>query len=100
MKISLSELIRDKKSQAVSCPLEVENTRVIEGKCLYFMKHAKNITNALRHCEAIVFGPDSSGKFYEPSSKAEHNKVVEEAENIFSGIKGQLILKYFFMVIF
>ena len=75
MKISLSELIRDKKSQAISCPLEVENTRVIEGKCLYFMKHAKNITNALRHCEAIVFGPDSS--------KAVHNKVVEEAKNIF-----------------
>ena len=88
MKIFLSELIQDKRNQAISCPLEIENTRVIEGKCLYFLKVAKNITAAIRYCE-VVFGPDSSGTFYEPSSEAEHKKVVEEAENIYSGIKGQ-----------
>ena len=34
---------------------------------------------------------------YEPSSEAEHDKVVEEAEKIFSGVKGQLVLKYIFI---
>ena len=98
MKISLSELIRDKKSQAISCPLEVENTRIIEGKCLYFTKHAERRTTALKYCEAIVFGPNSTGTFYQPSSKVEHNKVVEEAEKIYSGIKGQLIFKHIFIL--
>ena len=98
VKISLSELIQDKKNQAISCPLEIENTRVIEGKCLYFMKHAKRVATALEYCEAIVFGPNSTGTLYEPSSKAEHNKVVEEAEKIYSGIKGQLILKHIFIL--
>jgi hypothetical protein len=59
------------------------------------LKLAKNITAALRYCN-VVFGPDSNGTFYEPSSEAEHNKVVEEAEKIYSGIKGQLILRHFF----
>ena len=54
------------------------------------MKLAKEVVPAERHCQ-VIFGPDSSGRLYEPSSKAEHNKVVEEAEKIYSGIKGQLI---------
>ena len=96
MKIFLSELIQDKKNQAISCPLEIENTRVIDGKCLYFLKLAITITAAQRYCE-VIFSPDSNGTIYEPSSEAEHNKVAEEAENIFSGVKGQLILKYIFI---
>ena len=95
MKIFLSELIQDKKNQAISCPLEIENTRVIDGKCLYFLKLAITITAAQRYCE-VIFGPDSNGTIYEPSSEAEHNKVVEEAEKVFSGIKGQLIQKRIF----
>ena len=94
-RVYLTELILDKKNQAISCPLEIENTRVIEGKCIYFMKQAVDVQTALRHCE-VIFGPDSSGTLYEPSSKAEHNKVVEEAEKVFSGSKGQLIQKHIF----
>ena len=97
-KISVTELFQGKKNQAISCPLEIENTRIIEGKCIYFMKLAKEIIPAERHCQ-VIFGPDSSGRLYEPSSKAEHNKVVEEAEKIYSGIKGQLILKHIFILI-
>ena len=89
-KISVTELFQGKKNQAISCPLEIENTRIIEGKCIYYMKLAKEVVSAERHCQ-VIFGPDSSGRLYEPSSKAEHNKVVEEAEKIYSGIKGQLI---------
>ena len=59
------------------------------------MKQAVDAPTAIRHCE-VIFGPDSSGTLYEPSSKAEHNKVVEEAEKVFSGIKGQLIQKRIF----
>ena len=96
MKTSLSDLVQDKKNQAISCPLEIENIRVIDGKCLYFLKLAKTITAAQRYCE-VIFSPDSNGTIYEPSSEAEHNKMAEEAEKIFSGVKGQLILKYIFI---
>ena len=92
-KIFFSEPFLEKKNQSISCPLEIENTRLIEGKCIYFMKQANVVETAQRHCE-VIFGPDSSGILYEPSSKAEHNKVVEEAEKIYSGIKGQLTLKH------
>ena len=67
VKISLSELILDKKNQAISCPLEIENTRLIEGKCIYFMIQTVEVEIAQSYCQ-VIFGPDSNGTLYEPSS--------------------------------